>query len=207
MPGDIVHFGFVIEGQGEVEAIPLLIRRICNELFGVYALKTTQAVRIPRSKLVRERELERAIRLAQINNGAQGPVLVVLDADDDCPVILGAQLKARALAIAQPRSVSIVIPKYEFETWFLAAAHSLRRKRGLREDLLPPPDPEEIRGAKEWLSRNMVPGRTYSPSVDQAALVAGMDLTEARSCKSFDRLCREIQRLVVLPCRTEPHED
>ena len=76
----------------------------------MYALKTTQAIRITRSKLVRERELERAIRLAQINNGAQGPVLVVLDADDDCPVILSAQLKARDLRIAQPRSVSIVIP-------------------------------------------------------------------------------------------------
>lgn len=43
----------------------------------------------------------------------------------------------------------------------------------------------------------MVPGRKYSPSVDQAALVAAMDMTAARPCRSFDRLCREIERLVV----------
>jgi hypothetical protein len=136
-PGEIVHFGFVIEGKGEVEAIPLLIRRICNELLGMYALRTTQPVRITRSRLVREGELERAIRLAHINNHAQGPVLVVLDADDDP----GPRLKARALAVTQSQSVSIVIPNYEFETWFLTAAESLSGKKGLRERL----DPHRIR--------------------------------------------------------------
>jgi hypothetical protein len=125
----------------------------------------------------------------------QGPILVVLDADEDCPAVLGPSLKSRALAITH--DVSIVIPKYEFETWFLAAARSLRGKRGLHDGLLPPADPEGIRGAKEWLTRNMVPGRKYSSSVDQAALAAGMDLTAARSCRSFDRLCYEIERLIV----------
>ena len=195
MPDDLVHFGFVVEGKGEIGAIPLLIRRICNELLGIFGLLTARPVRISRSKLVRPGELERAIRLAQMTNRAQGPVLVVLDADDDCPAILGPSLKSRAMAIAQ--SVLVVIPKYEFETWFLAAAQSLRGKRGLCEGLLSPPDPETIRGAKEWLSQNMVSGRKYSPSVDQAALVAGMDLTAARSCRSFDRLCREIERMLV----------
>jgi hypothetical protein len=197
MPGEIVHFGFVIEGKGEVEAIPLLTRRICNELLGIFTLRTARPVRITKSKLVREGELERAIRLAQITNHARGPVLVVLDADEDCPAILGPNLKSRALGIVPPHSVSIVVPKYEFETWLLTAAQSLSGRRGLREGLLPPPDPEAIRGAKEWLSRNMVPDRKYSPSVDQAALVAAMDLKAARSCRSFDRLCREIERIVL----------
>lgn len=90
-----------------------------------------------------------------------------------------------------------MVPKYEFETWFLAAAQALSGRGGLREGLVPPPDPEAIRGAKEWLSRHIVPGRKYSPSGDQAALVTKIDLTAARSCRSFDRLCREIERLVV----------
>jgi hypothetical protein len=197
MPGDIVKFAFVIEGKGEVEAIPLLVRRICSEILGFFAFKTTRPVRVPRSTLVRAGELERAIRLAQIAIDRNGPVFVVLDADEDAPCELGPSLKARALMIAQANGLSIVIPKYEFETWFLAAAESLGGLRGLRHGILPPPNPEAIRGAKEWLSRNMTPGKKYSPSVDQAALVAAMNLTAARSCRSFDRLCREVERLVL----------
>jgi len=98
-----------------------------------------------------------------------------MDADDDCPAVLGPNLKARALPILRGLRVTVVIPKREFESWFLAAARSLAGRRGLREQLAPPENPEDIRGAKEWLSRNMIPGRAYSPTVDQAALVAGMD--------------------------------
>ncbi len=200
MPGNIVRFGFVIEGQGENEALPLLVRRICNELLGVFAVSTTRPVRTTKSKLVRPEELERAIRLAQHLN-EMGPVLVVLDADDDCPAELGPSLKLRSLPFAQRGGVSIVIPKCEFETWFLAVAQSLDGCRGLRKGLIAPPDPAAVRGAKEWLSRNMEPGRQYSPTVDQAAFVARMDLTAARACKSFDRLCREIERLVAASSR------
>jgi hypothetical protein len=197
-PDSIVHIGIVVEGKGEVGAFPLLIRRICNELLGRFALQTTPPVRITKSKLLRDGELERAVRLASINNNSRGPILVLLDADEDCPAILGPQLRSRALKLVEAESISIVIPKYEFESWFLAAAKSLAGKRGLREGLLPPLEPEIIRGAKEWLSSNMVSGRKYSPSVDQAAFVAGMDLAAARGCKSFDRLCREIERLVTI---------
>jgi hypothetical protein len=197
MPDRVVHFAFVIEGKGEVDAIPLLIRRICNELFEMFAVKTARPVRITKSKLVRPGELERAIQLARSTNQSRGPILVVLDADEDCPATLGPILKSRANPLAQPHDVSIVIPKHEFETWFLTAAQSLGGLRGLCEGLVSPHDPEAIRGAKEWLSRNMVPGRKYSPTVDQAALVAGMDLTAARSCRSFDRLCREVGRLIA----------
>lgn len=196
MPGEIVRFGYVIEGHGEVEAVPALTRRICFELFHFYAVSTARPVRVTKSTLVREGELERAIRLARLTN-EEGPVLVVVDGDDDCPAVLGPVLKARAHAIVSATGVSIVIPKHEFEAWFLAAAQSLGGKRGLRDGLQPPADPAGVRGAKQWLSRNMVSGGKYSPTVDQAALVAAMDLTVARSCKSFDRLCREIERLIA----------
>ncbi|MEO8658450.1 MAG: DUF4276 family protein [Bryobacteraceae bacterium] len=193
MPDSVVNFAFVIEGEGEVAAMPLLVRRICHELLGVFAVRTARPVRVTKAKLIRSGELERAIRLARSTNPAHGPVLVVLDADDDCPALLGPSLKSRT----QSGDTAIVIPKYEFETWFLTAAASLAGRRGLREGLVPRPDPEMVRGAKEWLTRNMVPGRTYSPAIDQAALVAGMDLNIARSCRSFERLCREIERLVA----------
>lgn len=197
MPGEIVRIGLIVEGDGEVDAVPILIRRICYEVFEFFAFETTPPFRIGRSKVGRKGELERAIQFVQ--KRTRGPILVIVDADDDCPAILGPDLKSRSLAIIPHQRLSVVIPKYEFETWFITAAESLSGKRGLREGLLPPAHPEAIRGAKEWLNRNMVPGRRYSQTIDQAALAAGMDLAAARACRSFDRLCREIERLIRPP--------
>ena len=188
----------MIEGHGEVDAIPLLVRRICHDIYSDFSVQTSRPVRLSKSKLLRGDELERAVRLAIANTESQAPILIVLDADDDCPAILGPQLKMRAAAAARTDLISVVIPKYEFETWFLYAARSLAGKRGLHPQLSPPLDPYEIRGAKEWLSRHMIAGRKYSPTVDQAALVGSIDLRETRTCRSFDRLCREIGRLIQI---------
>ncbi len=190
----LVRLGFVIEGHGEVEAVPLLVRRICQELYFDFSVQTSRPVRVTKSKLLRGDELERAVRLAVANTESQGPVLIVFDADDDCPAT--PDLRTRASAAAGTDRISVVIPKYEFETWFLTAARSLAGKRGLEEDLSSPSNPHEIRGAKEWLDRHMTRGHKYSPTVDQAALVSSIDLQATRACRSFDRLCREIGRLI-----------
>lgn len=97
---------------------------------------TTHPVRVPRSKLVQEGQLEGAIRLAQANTQSSGPVIVLLDADDDCPAVLGPQLKSSALAVSQEAAVSVVLARREFETWFLAAARSIAGLRGLRDGLV-----------------------------------------------------------------------
>lgn len=193
---DVLRLGFVVEGEGEMEAVPLLTRRICHELHNYFPMQTSRPVRITKSKLLRPLELERAVRLARLNSGS-GAILILIDADRDCPAILGPQLKARALSVlSSPDTVSVVLAKQEFETWFLAAAESLGGKKGLHDQLSRPPAYETIQGAKEWLTRNMPHGAKYSPTVDQAALVAAMDLNAARSCQSFDRLCRELHRLI-----------
>jgi hypothetical protein len=192
---DVVCFGFVVEGQGEVEAFPLLIRRISNDLCGVFNIRTTRPVRITKTKLVRPGELERAIRLAQYAAGSMSAIIVLIDADDDCPAILGPQLAERARPLGGA-PVVVIIPHRELENWFLAAAGSLSGKRGLPEGLVAPDRPEEIRGAKEWLSNRKITAGRYSPTVDQAPLVAIMDLQAARACRSFDRLVRKVQGVV-----------
>src|SRR5689334_17817946 len=127
MSTKLFTFASVIEGFGEVDAVPLLIRRICNQLLESYTVKTVPPIRIPRSKIIRQGELERAVRLAKINNSG-GPVLVLFDADGDCPAELGPRLKSWARAITRSDDVSIVIAMHEFEVWLLAAAHSLSGK-------------------------------------------------------------------------------
>jgi hypothetical protein len=93
----------------------------------------------------------------------------LLDADDDCPRDLAADLKARCYVAHPDVLISIVIAKKEYEAWFLAAARSLAGKRGLREQLDAPDDPESVRGAKEWLTARMPSDQSYSPTRHQAA--------------------------------------
>jgi hypothetical protein len=90
----------------------------------------------------------------------------------------------------------VVLAKSEFEAWFIAAARSLAGVRGLSPGLAPPSDPEAIRGANEWLGRQMASGRSYTEVVDQPRLAARFDLHEARNSPSFDKLWRDLERLL-----------
>jgi len=138
------------------------------------------------------------VQLAALDARPGGAVLVVLDADEDCPKTLAAQLLRRARTGVADLPVSVVLAKREFEAWYLAAAESLRGQRGLPPDLEPPPEPEAIRGAKEWLQRHMPFGRRYSETLDQPALAAVFNLELARRrSPSFEKLCREMARLLA----------
>jgi len=95
--------------------------------------------------------------------------------------------------------ISVVLARKEYEAWFIAAAESLRGRCGLPSDLVSDPNPENIRGAKEWLSRHMPRNRRYAETTDQAALTSVFDMAAARqSADSFDKCYREIERLLTV---------
>ncbi len=57
--------------------------------------------------------------------------------------------------------------------------------------------PRPIRDAKGWLQDRRTDGRAYSPTIDQPALAAAVDVTLARTgAPSFGKLWREIECLV-----------
>ena len=186
----------VVEGHGEVQAVPVLLRRVAGRVRAGTTVEVPPPIRIPKSKLIKAGELERAVDLAARKAGVSGGVLVLIDADDDCPAILGPELASRARAARSDLPVSVVLAKREYEAWFLAAATSLRGHRGLPRDLLAPADPEAIRGAKEWLGAKMPHGRRYAETLDQPALTDVFDFVEARSADSFDKCIREIESLL-----------
>jgi len=130
-----------------------------------------------------------------LNAGREGGILVVLDSDEDCPARLGPELLERVRAARRDLPSAVVLAKREFESWFLASAESLRGCHRLPEDLELPREPEEIRGAKEWLSRH-IPDGAYASTVDQAALVHALDLTLARRSPSFNKCYRDVTRLL-----------
>lgn len=125
------------------------------------------------------------------------PILVLLDADRDCPATLGPALLARSRRQRSDREHSVVLANHEFEAWFVAALASLRGQRGLSTDAPESDAPEEVSGAREWLSRHMA--RRYSETLDQAAFAATMDLDQATRAPSFDKLRRDLVKLFGAP--------
>ena len=190
-----MKLGVLVEGHGEHYAAPILVRRIAASL-GVTEVTTT-VIRQPRTVILKPGELERAVTLLANKVGEQGAVLVLIDADDDPACELAPTLLRRAQTTRPDRPIGVVLAVREYEAWLLTAASSLRGKRGLPADLEAPTVPEAIRDAKGWLDQRMPRG--YSPTADQPALTGLFDLELARSSPSFDKLVRELTRL-LLPC-------
>ena len=183
----------IVEGHGEVGAVPVLLRRIAERVSPEIALDLPRPIRVPRNKVVRAGELERAVALAAARAGADGCILILLDANGDCPAQLAPRLLGRAVSARPDRDIRVVLAKMEYEAWFLAAAASL----GIGGGVEPPGDPEAVRDAKGWLSARMRAGGPYRATLHQAAFSAAFDLDLARLAPSFDKLWRDVRGLIL----------
>jgi hypothetical protein len=188
-----VKIAAIVEGHGECEAVPILIRRIAQDIAPDFVPKVLSPFRVPASRLSKEGELERTIILAANKLQGRGGIVVINDCDDGCPAQDGPALLKRARAVRNDLPISVILAKREYEAWFLASAESLRGERGLPNNLVRPNNPESIRGAKEWLSDKMPSGRSYAATTDQPALTKLFDMNIARTADSFDKCYREIR--------------
>lgn len=71
----------IVEGHGEVAAVPILLRRLALELTGA-AVDVAPPIRVPRTQLLRADALVRYVGLARRRADS---ILILIDADDDCP--------------------------------------------------------------------------------------------------------------------------
>jgi hypothetical protein len=183
----------IVEGHAEQRSVPLLIRRLA-EAQGAHGLEVHRPIRLARSKLIAGGEIERAVEFAA-RQAEGGGVIILLDADDDPPCVLGPRLFERARSARADLACGVVLAAKEYENWLIAAIESLRGARDIPDTASAPTSPESIRGAKEWIGNLM--GRSYSEVTDQPALTARFDLDLARErAASFDKFCREIDPLV-----------
>jgi hypothetical protein len=186
----------IVEGDGEVSALPKLLHRIAAEL-GVPNLLAPTPMRIPRGKITIVGGIERAVAAGALRVSGKGGVLVLLDADDDCPAESGPLLLVRATAARPDKKVSVVLANREFEAWFLAAAPSLAGQFGFPADFARPRTPETPRDCKGLLTKARPKGQPYKETVDQAPLTSVFDLKMAREhSDSFDKFYREVSRLL-----------
>lgn len=182
----------IVEGDGEVAALPILLRRICAWLTPDVHAAVSQPIRVRRDRFLnRDDEFRSHLLLAAAKAGDKGWILVLLDADDDCPAESAPQVLERARAVVPHRPVSVVLANREYEAWFLAAGASLHGQRGFAYEHSPGFDPERPRDAKGWLGERMAGGK-YRETTDQPSLSAVMDLKQVFDLSpSFRKLCSE----------------
>lgn len=210
------------EGHGEVDALPILTRRLLEEkdahrsLFADAAVIRAGGI----SKIVKWdkgrrqpdfSEWRRRVRLAARRSNVGG-ILAVIDGDvPHFPAGSGSVFCARTAAktlAAEARdsgagklfSIAIVFACAEYETWLVAGAESFAGKRLPDERILLPanakiPEGDFERRGKGWLERNCI---SYRPTRDQAALTEIVDLNVVRSkqVRSFQRLEHAIEQLL-----------
>lgn len=204
----------IVEGHGEVIAIRKLLERIWSEIAGGEYIEVLRPILRPRSKLLRpgpkggpsvidQDEVSRAVKLANLalSSGANSElpklVLILLDADSDCPGELAPRLKQAGEEEGSLFDLAVVLANVEYETWFVAAAPSLgdyllleQHDAPTEQAVLPP---ESRRAGKSWIE-DRFKGQKYSETVDQVKLTARMDLEMCRNgSPSFDKLCRELE--------------
>ena len=108
----------IVEGPGEVQALPILLRRIAAEVDPGTYLWMPRPYRINRSSLLRPEALERVVRIQGDRVSRTGGVLILIDADDDCP----AQLAPRLLTSLD---ISRVVRSGTGLCWSLCSADSV----------------------------------------------------------------------------------
>ena len=186
----------IVEGHGEVEALPALLHRIAISVGVEGTLRVNPPIRVKSGSFLHDHDyFRKQVALAAAKAAqAGGTVLILLDCEDDCPATLGPVLLQRAKAVRGDVVVIVALAYREYETWFITAARSLRGLRGLPHDLDPPPVPEKIRDAKGWLGARMAFG--YDPVIHQLEFSRRFDLEEARANPSFNRFYQHTRKLL-----------
>ncbi len=186
----------IVEGHSEVESVPLLIRRLAAE-WGEYYFCVEKPVRVKRYQVIKNGELERRIQLALTRHNCKA-IIIILDADDDCPRELASDLLMRAKRITSDVVISVVMPKSEFESWFVGSIESIRGYRGISSTAIAPVNPEDIRDAKDFLTNKMTRNNHYLEIDDQPALTANFDMALAYdNCRSFKKFHNDLRKIIA----------
>lgn len=190
----------IVEGHGEIQAVPILLRRIASDSVPAAQLNLNPPIRVKVGSFLNDdeycrRHIELAARKAK--PWPKSCVLILLDCEDTCPAELGPKILIRTQNFRSDVPVMVVLACREYETWFLAAARSLRGVCGLPIDLEPPDNPEAIRDAKGWLSAKM--NLSYNETDHQPRLTNAFAFNEAATVDSFERGFQKLRKFLS-PC-------
>ena len=190
----------IVEGDGEVKAVPLLLRRVLGERHGRYDIRIQRPINAKgKTKLLKK--FEGFLEYAREEQECDA-VLVLLDGDEDCPRDLAADLAQTATGLNLGVPIAIVCAHREYEAWFVASldsetGDSIRATLGLSETAVHEGDVESVASPKGWIQVRMSQSSGYKETQDQPALTPYIDIEHTlRRSRSFQRLCHAVEELL-----------
>ena len=181
----------IVEGDGEVTAVPVLLRKILWQLprYDIEVARPKNAN--GRGNLTKKGGIEKFIRYSWKERDS-GAILVLIDADTECPLALAQDLTRRVQTIGILLPVVIVVAKRMYESWFLASISTIAGHLDLPDNLLPPPNIEDVPNPKAWIEGHFPMGRAYKETQDQEAMTNLMSIDLATAAPSFQRMLNAI---------------
>jgi hypothetical protein len=191
-----------VEGDGDVAAAPILLRRILAKMER-YDWIATRAIQV-RSLANFVNRLDDFLGYVEQDASSAG-ALVLLDLDDGCPRAEAHALTERLRAYNAAFPIAVVFAHREYEAWFLASMWSLSLNAAIGEQRRNyPGEPEAPRDSKGWISQQMGMGRAYKERINQPQFTQKMSLRRAYArSRSFRRLCGAVRELIELADRGE----
>lgn len=201
----------IVEGDGEVNALPILIRRLLQEVFQDYSWQVLSPHNAKGcANLTIPHGIERLVQRV-VQAGPCDAILVLLDCDAaeslfkskilkhrDCPYHLAQHLAERIQRTAPPVSAVVTVAKWEYEVWLLASLEHIttNTKYSHLAQHPMPNDIEAIPSPKKWFKDRFPQRYPYAETFDQAKMTALIDIPTvyARS-RSFRRLQHAIEQL------------
>lgn len=180
------HIGLIVEGPGDFGATPRLLRGYLHSI-GMYQDMLGEPLAANGlGNLTVAGGIEKFVNIAQYRPGCAG-ILVIVDADRECPVSVGQGLLARVSDSRVP--VVICVADRNFEDWLYASLESF--------DL--PGSPVFVAGEHGGAALHQLLPSGYRKTVDQPRLAARIDygLVSGRN-DSLDRLFTKVAELAAI---------
>lgn len=196
------NIGLAVEGHGDVDAIPVLVRSILANQ-SRFDISVAPAIRVGgTSAVLSGSRFPKQFRFLA-NDPANCGVIIALDADDECPLALRSKIIQRiASDVGTSRvPVAVVLFNREYEALFLSQADILAGTYASfhagDEEMQAIANSESVRNCKGAVGRYLAE-LSYKEVRDQAKLTARLDVnllgTRHRAGK---RLVSAIQQVLV----------
>jgi len=121
---DSPHIGLVVEGPGEFEALPLLLRNWRRRQGDFRDLLGPPVSCNGRSKALMAGGIEGKVSIATARPGCRA-VLVVLDSEGDPVCQRGPDLLVRSRTSGRGKPVAVALADRQYEAWLMASAETL----------------------------------------------------------------------------------